>query len=118
MFSKETREIYRFNEGTKMRGADPLAIQKRLGLALKNCKHDIALLQLKNEESIGAFDRLVKGAREAFQIEEFHEDEDGVQSGLMDQEVIDLLADFFKWLGDVKKKAEKLQSKPKLGDLE
>jgi hypothetical protein len=118
MFTKKERSIYRFWNGEKNVGADPLVIQRRLASA-PDCdwEADVKILQLQTGESLSAFDRLAKAARHAFKVRDF-EEIDGVQHGLLDSEIIELMVDFVAWMNELKKKGELPQVKPKPGESE
>jgi hypothetical protein len=107
MFTKKERCIFKFWNGERNIGGDPLAIQRKLiTFPDFNLEVDLKLLQLANEESLNAFDRLVRAARHAFKVKDFEVDEDGNESGLLDTEMIELIVDFGTFLTDVKKNIE------------
>lgn len=116
MFTKKERQIYRYYNGNKVVGCDPMLVQMKLA-KYTDWQTDIKLLQLVNQESLAAYERLTGAARVAFNVKSFSE-EDGEQSGLLDQEVMELLVDFSDFVKDIKKKPDETQSKPNVGDSE
>lgn len=115
MFTKKERQIFRFYDGEKMVGRDPITIQTKLATSHADWEVDIALLRGGTKESFEAYDRLVSGARNAFGVKAFDE-VDGKESGLLDAEVMEILIDYVGFLDEVKKKLEQQQSKPNVGE--
>lgn len=111
MFTKKERNIYRFWNGERMVGADPLVISRKLTTFPDfDFETDLKLLQLATSEdpelikqSLKAMDRWAAAARHAFKIKEFELQEDGSEVGLLEDEIAELILDFFTWLGEVKK---------------
>jgi hypothetical protein len=104
-FSLKERNIYRYTNGSKEVAADPLVIQRRMAQDPDfDAETDLKLLsQVSNpDECLKAFERLVTAGRRAFGVGEFRE-ENGVQTGLLDEEVCELLADFSSWQLELKK---------------
>lgn len=116
MFTKKERSIYKYYNGEKMIGCDPMLVQMRLA-KYTDWQNDIQLLKMANQESLGAYDRLTSAAREAFNVKAFKEVED-VQTGLLDQEVMELMVDFVNFVAETKKKLEEMQSKQSVGESE
>lgn len=106
MHTEKQRHIFRYYNGNKKVAADPMKLAKKLATAYpkeSTWEHDLKLLQLQNAESLEAFGRMAELGRQVFEIAEFSEDDKGKQSGLTEIEVVELLALFATWMGDVKK---------------
>jgi hypothetical protein len=107
-FTLKERQIYEYTDGSKDADgnykkilADPLVIQRRM-LQFKDFDlgTDLKLLGLANDESLNAFERLVKAGRHAFNVKTFDE------GGLLDNEVCELIADFGFYMTNLKKSTE------------
>jgi hypothetical protein len=114
-FTKRERCIYKYWNGTKTVACDPLAVHRRLLMFPEfDLETDMKLLQqVTNQRAmLEAFERLVKAARHAFKVAEFAEDDQGVQTGLEDSGVLELLFDFGQWMQDLKNAQAPQQGPP------
>lgn len=101
MWKPEERLIYRYWNGSKEVGADPLVLYRALmGQSESDIKSDGALMETGDAEALG---RIVAAARKVFNVEEFHE-ENGEPVGLLESEVLQLLNDFASWTNETQKK--------------
>jgi len=97
------RKIFTFDDGTKEKAVDPLAtliaLMSQDGVDIKA---DLALLQ---DGDIPALSRVLSVARTVFSVEPYRE-VDGVQTGLLDFEVIELLKRFMSYMDELQKKTQ------------
>lgn len=122
MHSESERRIFRFNEGSRKRAVDPLSTYRKLisfpGL---NLAADIRAVEMLSKmdlteapdpinlqieaDGMTSFNRVIAAARHAFGVTDFNEDD---ESGLTDEEVMDVFRDFMEFFLVVKKNTNTL----------
>ena len=111
MFSAEERNIYRFFDGEKVRGVDPLAVWRKM--CSQQGTDIIADLNSLGSENADfeAMARVLNAARIALGVEEFSDD--GVsQKGLLDSEVMDAIHGLSAYMDELQKKTSNSQTSP------
>src|SRR5947209_3262775 len=100
MFEPKDRLIFRFHDGKQERFADPLTVYKKLAVC---CDYELQKFLVaystntQNKEGIEATDKLVAAVRQAFGVPAY----DG-KEGLLEDECMALLYDYYEWMNDVK----------------
>ncbi len=115
MFSEKERSIFKYFNGKKEVFGDPIAIHRRL-LTCDNfdLAGDFKLVDALSKpiaqkspgfakEGLQAFDRLVSACRKAFKLPAFDEE---TGEGLVEEEIIQLFAEFGLFVDEIKKKQE------------
>ena len=96
--------VFRFWDGEKQRGVDPLRLGFRLGERVDAefmvCAHKA---QMDNDPASAM--KLIDTFREVLEVESYHEI-DGVGKGLTDIQVMNVYGDFIEFQNQVKKKTE------------
>lgn len=101
MYTAEERQIYRFFDGTKQRGVDPLATWRRFVTAPDfDAAADLQSV-IDRPEDMESIARVVTAARAALKVGEYN-DEDG--SGLTDTEVLQAIGGLVVFMQDLQKK--------------
>jgi hypothetical protein len=99
------RKIFRFFNGKKIVGIDPLPVQFAFQEYPGDIERDAKMLSITSPEAQAevaeAFRRMVGHVRRAFHLEPY----DDERGGLTDQECVDLFGAFTAFLADIKKKA-------------
>lgn len=99
--SERQREIFRFWDGEKERGVDPLVIWTNLW-GDDSIDVDVEFKRIANNELESTVE-VVKAARNWFSIKPFTVTDSG-EEGLTDLEVCDVLRDFLTFVNEIKKK--------------
>jgi hypothetical protein len=93
-FSKENRLIFKYNNGSKMVGIDPLEVD----IAYDAIKLDwLAKLSLARIGDADAIREVVSATRKIFSVPEYVIADDGTESGLSGLEVVNLFSEFKEW---------------------
>lgn len=95
------RQIFRFHDGTAMRGADPMVVLRKLQAHQDFTEADIALAL---QGDVAAAQRTLQATRAAFDVVPWEQDKHtGTERGLTEGETLTLLDEFGAWLESVKK---------------
>jgi hypothetical protein len=122
-FKPKERRIFRYFDGQKKRGIDPLEAQLALEAADVDWEKKLldfriyAAMDEKNEtvvrEAIEAAQDIVAVVRKAFKIPEYDAE---AEVGLTLMELLDLVAAFIGWRNDVQESFESSQTSPRSTD--
>ena len=95
------RQIFRFHDGTKLRGVDPMVVLRTLQAEKEFTEADIALAM---QGDVDASQRTIRAVRKAFGVIAWEQDQHtGAERGLTEGETLTLLDEFGVWLDAVKK---------------
>ena len=123
-YSRRERVIYRYWDGTREVSADPIQLQRDLnafpGL---NLEADLAVMNISPERQMenpkigkdadASAVKIAAAVRHAFHVEPYQDLGNGKSKGLTETEVIELLANFGAFIGDLKKKLGIWPTSPK-----
>lgn len=100
MFSKESRKIFRYHDGTSERFGDPLAIRRRYWRAIQGENETELFQQAGGPLDIAdeALSRLLPIIRMTFEVEPL---DPNTGLGLTEDETLELLKSFFDWEADL-----------------
>ena len=108
-FDPQARKIYRFYDGQKQRGVDPLEIY--LALQKTGVDWDAKFTLLKAHDLTVA-EELVEAGRKVFDLRKFEIAADGTESGLTTVEVLDVLAGFLEFVYETTNFTDPPQTSP------
>lgn len=95
------REIFRYSDGTRERGIDPIkALRELLSQQDFALGTDPQLAETGDQEAYG---RTVGAVRRVFAVAEWSEDDTGKESGTTETECMQLLKSFADYLDEIKK---------------
>lgn len=115
MYSVEERQIFRFFDGEKERGIDPIATFRAfVSQPDFDYQADVGLAETGDLQATA---RVLAAARAAFKVSEFSED-NGQQSGMLDSEVIATMKAFGSFISSLQKKTESTLTSQPSTDLE
>lgn len=116
MYTESERQIFRYRVGDQEHAADPMRVFRSLA-AYQGLDLEAAITKIKLAASdsipldMEVYGLLVEATRSAFGVEEFSE-VDGIQSGMLDCEVEQLLVEFLTYTIEVSKKNSLTQTLP------
>ena len=93
-FERKQRKIYRYSDGSRMLGIDPLEADVAIQAIDLDWEAKFTLMRVGD---LGAAMEVVAAARRVFRLPEFIIAADGTESGVSSAEVLDLLLDFLTW---------------------
>jgi hypothetical protein len=122
MFSPKSRKIFKYSDGAKIIGIDPLEAQVALEsvdldweaefLKIRQLKMDNPPKEIAKEANKAAM-VVADAARKAFKLPEFSIDQEtGAESGLTSVDVLDLLGDFVQWRAELQSFFEQALTSP------
>src|SRR5262245_52599736 len=101
-YTQSERNLYCYFDGTRMRRADPLLIQRRLaGIADLDWEADCSAARWGQQP---AKERLEAAVMHAFGVADYEDLRGGDSRGLTRDEMLELLNDFGNYLDQLKKK--------------
>ena len=102
MFDPEKRKIFKYHNGTKLVGIDPIEVDIALETVDIDWEAQFSLLKIGDLEAAQA---IVAAARKVFQIQEYDAETD---KGLTSLEVLSTLGDFVAWRTELRNFTEPL----------
>ena len=93
-FTKRERKLFKWHDGSKWHGIDPL--EADIALDAVDLDWEAQFLSLRLGESSAAV-ALVDATRKIFKLPELTIAEDGAESGMTSVDVLDLLGTFISW---------------------
>ena len=94
MYKPKERKIYKFFDGKKNRGLDPLEAELKLESVDIDWEERFVSLQTGDKQALVD---ISEAARKVFSVEPYEISDDGAESGLTTTEVFELLADFVEF---------------------
>ena len=94
MFDKEKRLIFRYFNGSKMVGIDPLEVDIAYDAIKLDWPAKLSLARIGDNDAIR---EVVAATRKIFSVPEFSIAEDGTESGLSSLEIVNLFSEFKEW---------------------
>lgn len=112
-FDPKQRRIFRYFDGSRQRGIDPLEIDIAMEAVDFDWEANFSLMRADDTKiRLDAMQSVVAAARKVFKIPEFDIADDGKDSGLGASEVLDLLGEFLEWKSNLRNFIEPLPTSP------
>ena len=111
MWKPSERKIFKYHNGVKVVGIDPLEADMRLGSVDLNWEERYLTLNLgvapnatpqQREEALAAVEEMTVAAKKVFRLKDYEIDDEGNETGLTTIEVQELLGAFVAWKEEVR----------------